>query len=142
MGAFDEAPDILIPDDSDPVAAAAFRKRWKWEPHEQVTIRGTYSAADQELIENASAGIKRDGKKRDLELHSGTARRKLLELMIKNWTFAKNGVPVPVNRETIGKLPPNYRNPILERIDEITEGMSEEEQEDFLVSASEPSEEN
>jgi len=140
MGAFDAVDNIEIPDDSNPEEAAAFRKQWKWEPHEKVIIRGSYSTADQEVVENASASLKKEGKKRDVEMRTGTARRKLLELMIIDWTLSYRGQPVPVSRENIGKLPINYRTPILERIDEITEGLTEEEQEDFLPSAAEPSE--
>lgn len=138
MGAFDEIPNITLPNPDDAETSAAFRKKWKWEPHEQVTIRGTYTAADQEIVENAASAIKREGKRADIDMRTGTMRRTLLERMIVGWTFAQGGAPVPVTKETIGRLPPNYRNPILEQIDEITGGMSEEEQEDFLPGVSAP----
>src|SRR5215469_6875566 len=128
MGAFDIVSNIVIPDDSNPDEAAAFRKRWKWEAHEQVIIKGAYTAADQEKVENAAATVKRGEKnRREMDLQSGTARRMLLETMIVDWTFARDGRKVSVSRETIGLLPAHYRTPILEKIDELTEGMSEEE---------------
>lgn len=138
MGAFDTINDIAIPDDSNLEEATAFRKQWKWDAHEIIFIRGTYTAADQEIVENASASVERNGKKSSLKLNSGTARRKLLERMIVKWTLTDRGIPVPVTPETIGKLPSNYRTPVLEKIDEVSGGMDEEEQEELLTSASEP----
>jgi hypothetical protein len=120
MGAFDEIPNIILPDPADPEAATAFRKQWGWEPHEQVILRGSYTAADQEAVENAASGVKSLGRGRpQLESRGGSARRTLLERMIVDWTFAQGGRTVPVTREMIGKLPVNYRRPILEKCDEI-----------------------
>jgi hypothetical protein len=143
MGAFDSIPNITLPDDSNTEAAAAFRKKWKWDAHELVILRGSYTAADQEAVENAASAMKqmRRGKPQ-LETRGGSARRVLLERMIVDWTFARNGQKVLVTKESIGELPPNYRTPILEQCDEIASGLSEEEQEDFLASANGHSEES
>jgi len=143
MGAFDEKPNILIPDDDrDTEAAKAFRVKWGWDAHDQIIVRGTFTAADQEQMENASSTLRGKGKKRNIEMKTGSARRTLLERMIVNWTLTKNGQIMPVTPETIGKLPANYRKPVLEACDEIAMTMDEEEQEDFLPSANGPLTEN
>ena len=135
MGAFDVAKPITIPDDSKPEEAAAFRKKWGWEAHEQVTIKGMYTGVEEEAVSNASSSIKGKGKNRDVEVHMGTARNKLLEVMIVGWTLVQNGRPVEVTDRAILRLPANYRKPILEKCDEIARTMDEEEEEDFLASS-------
>lgn len=143
MGAFDAKPNILIPDDDrDPKAAAEFRKKWGWDAGEQIIIRGVFTAGDQEEMENASSEIAGKGKKRNLKVKTGSARFKLLERMIVNWTLTEKGRTVPVTPEAIRRLPSNYRKPVLETCDEIAMTMDDEEQEDFLPDASEPSEES
>src|SRR6266851_2134354 len=135
MGAFDVARPITIPDDSKPEEAAAFRKKWRWEAYEQITIKGAFTGVEQEAVDNASNAIKGKGKNRDIDVRVGTARNKLLEVMIVGWTFAINGRPVEVTDRSILKLPANYRKPILEKCDEIAQTMDEEEEEGFLPSA-------
>lgn len=135
MGAFDVAKPIVIPDPNDEKAAEAFRKKWGWEPHEQVIIKGMFTGVEQEAVDNASSSMKGKGKNRDVEMHMGTARNKLLEVMILDWTFMQGGRKVEVSDRSILRLPANYRKPILERIDEIARTMDEEEEEDFLASA-------
>ncbi len=136
MGAFDRKPDILLPDDDkDKKAAEAFRKKWKWDPHEQIIIRGVFTAADQAEMENASSHLTGKGKNRSIDIKTGDARLKLLQRMIVNWTLSEGGRPVPVTAENIQRLPANYRKPVLEACDEIAMTMDEDEQEDFLASA-------
>lgn len=136
MGAFDAVRNILLPDDdADKEEAAAFRKKWKWEPGEVVILKGTYSTEDQERVENASGAIKGRGNKAETDMRIGSARVMLLEVMIVDWTLSMGGRKVEVSRHAIRRLPSNYRTPILEKIDEIAEPMSEEEQEDFLPSS-------
>lgn len=131
MGAFDETPNILIPDDeADPQAAAAFRKRWNWDPHEVVMLRGSYTAGDAEVVNNASMQTDKQGKP---IMVFGTGRLALLTRMIVDWTLAKNGRKVEVTPAAIRRLPANYTTPILERCDELAKAMTEEEQEDFLA---------
>ena len=131
MGAFDDVTTIILPDPGDPVAAEAFRRKWKWDPHEQVTLRGVYTAADAEVVGNASTLTE----KGSFTLQPGTGRIKLMEQMIVGWTFSRNGQPVPVSLRTIKSLPFNYMTPILEVCDKLAQTMSEEEQEDFLNGA-------
>lgn len=131
MGAFDEKAPIILPDPSDPIEAAKFRKKWSWEEHEQVLIKGIIDVSDQEYVTNLTA---KSGKKGEVELQAGTGRYALLDRMILNWTLLQNGQRVPVNKQNIRRLPANYANPILEAIDNIAAGMTEEEQEDFLPS--------
>ncbi len=142
MGAFDKVQNITIPNPDDTKASAAFRRKWGWDAHEQIIIRGRFTAADQEAMENASSAIKGKGKKRDVEIRQGTARRILLERMIVDWTLTQDGRPVEVTSENIGQLPATYRKPVLEAIDEIARFMDEDEQDDFLDGASEPTREN
>lgn len=138
MGAFDSIPNITIPNPDKPDEALAFRAKWKWEPHEQVLIKGIYTTADQEMVENASSGVSGKGKGAKADLRIGSSRRMLVEVMIVDWTLAQNGRKVEVSSAAIARLPSNYRDPILEAIDEVSGGMDESEQEDFLPSASEP----
>jgi hypothetical protein len=136
MGAFDVVANIVIPDPEDAAAAAAFRKKWKWEAHETVIIRGQFTTAMQEACENASSAFTgKTAKSAAAEARLGSGKRKMLEMMIVDWTFAEGGRKVAVSSATIGRLPANYRKPILDACDEIAEGMTEEEQEDFLPNA-------
>lgn len=135
MGAFDDTGTVVVPDPESPEDAAAFRKRWKWEAHEQVILKGTYTTADQESVENASSGMKGTGKQAALDVRLGSSRRRLLEVMILDWTLARNGMKVEVTKEAIGRLPANYRDPILSAIDTIASGMSEDEQQLFTSGA-------
>lgn len=138
MGAFDEVPDITIPDPTSPEAEAAFRRKWGWEAHEQVLIKGTVTVADQEYITNHYG---KSGRRGDIEVQMGAGRYAILDRMIRNWTFlygqgsAKQGQRVPVSPENIRRLPANYSNPVLEVIDKLARTMTEEEQDDFLRSA-------
>lgn len=134
MGAFDLAPNIILPDPSDTEAATAFRKKWRWEAHEQVILKGQFTAADQEITSNAGQNY-RNGSQNEIEMRFGSARLRMLERMIVDWTFAQNGRKVDVRPETIKRLPANYTTPILEICDQIAVGMSEEEQTRFFESA-------
>lgn len=135
MGAFDTIPNIVIPDDeADPGAAAAFRKKWGWEPHEQVIMRGSFSAGDQEAVGNAAMTTDRKGK---TSYQAGTGRLMLLNRMIVDWTFTSGGRKVSVTPEAVRRLRSNYTTPLLEKCDELAQGMTEEEQEDFFGSAKE-----
>lgn len=143
MGAFDKKPDILIPDDDrDPKAAKAFRQHWGWDSHEQIMIKGSFTAADQAEMENASSELAGKGRRRNLKVKTGDARLKLLECMIVNWTLTESGRPVQVTAANISRLPANYRRPVLEKCDEIAMTMDEEEQEDFLDASPAPSQES
>jgi len=132
MGAFDVKPPITIPDPSDPESATTFRKKWGWDPHEQVLIKGTIDVADQEYVTNLTA---KSSKRGEFELQAGTGRYALLDRMIQDWTLLQDGHRVPVSKVNIRRLPANYANPILEEIDKLAAGMTEEEQDDFLPSA-------
>ena len=130
MGAFDEKPPIVLPDPGNPETAAAFRKRWGWEDHEQVMIKGVVTVSDQEYVSNHYGKADRRGQ---IEISMGTGRYALLDRMIINWTFLANGMPVKVSPETIRRLPANYSNPILEEIDRLAATMTEDEQSAFLI---------
>lgn len=137
MGAFDEVSPVIIPNPDNPEMAEAFRKKWKWDAHEQCIIRGSYTAAAMEAVTNATLHSEMgSGKKNNITLQSGTGRIKLIECMVIRWTFAKNGQVVPINAHSIRQLPYNYQTPILEVCDDLAKDMlSEEEQSDFLNSA-------
>jgi len=128
MGAFDDVPEMIIPRSEEE------RKSWGWEPHEQVILKGSITVADQEYVTNNYSKTA-TGKDTSIEVQMGTGRFSLLDRMILRWTFTKNGMPVPFNRNTVRKLPAHYSNRILEVIDAISQPMSEEEQDDFLPSA-------
>jgi hypothetical protein len=132
MGAFDDKSPITVPDPSDDKAAAAFRKKWGWEAHEQVILKGTFTAGDQESMNNASVIVDKDGA---TTVQAGSARLKMLECMVVDWTLARNGQRVPVSSSAIKRLPANYSTPLLERCDQLASTMKEEEQEDFFDAA-------
>jgi len=132
MGAFDVVPNLVIPDPDNAQAAAEFRRKWRWEAHEQVIMRGSFTAGDQEAIGNAASSTDRRG---DVSYNAGTGRLKLLECMIVDWTLAVDGRKVEVTPGAIKRLPANYSLPLLEKCDELATAMSEEEQEDFFASA-------
>ena len=133
VGAFDRAKDILVPNDEKPEEAKAFREKWGWEPHEQITLRGKLTAGMQEEITNAVSGI---GPDNTFTLHSGSGRNVMLEQMIVRWTLARNGNVVDVNLDTIRELPTEYTIPLLEICDKLaTRVMNEEQQKSFLPSA-------
>ena len=141
MGAFDnQTANIAVPDDeADPIAAAAFRKRWGWDAHEIVMMRGTYTAGDMEAVGNAS--ISKD-KQNNPVFSAGSGRVHLLARMIVDWTLSAGGRKVAVTIEAIRHLPANYSTPLLEKCDELAKGMTEDEQEDFFISANGHSSEN
>jgi hypothetical protein len=126
MGAFDDFSPVTIPESEEQ------RKRWGWEPHEQVVLKGSMDIADQEYTANQMGALKKD---KSLEIRMGTGRFSLLDRMILSWTFTRNGKAVPLSQANIRKLPSRYSTPILEAIDRIVAPMSEEEQTDFLDSA-------
>jgi len=132
MGAFDVIPNITIPDPDNAEAAASFRKTWGWEPHEQVIMKGTLTAADQEVVGNASSSADKKG---NIETRLGSGKLIMLTRMIVDWTFAVQGRKVEVRPDTIRLLPANYIRPLLEKCDELAAGMTEEEQKDFFDSA-------
>ncbi len=129
MGAFDDFPPVTIPRSEDE------RKKWGWEPHEQVLLKGCMDVSDQKYTANKMGKM---GKNSVMEVQMGEGRYALLERMILSWTFTKNGQVVALSPANIGRLPSSYSTPILAVIDEITSGMSEQEQEDFLDSANGP----
>jgi len=135
MGAFDEVAPVTLPDPSDQEQATAFRKKWGWEQHEQVMLKGQIVVADQEYVTNQYLTSGTGKKSGEVTMQAGHGRFALLDRMIIDWSFLRNGQRVPVNRENIRRLPATYSNPILETIDKIAAGMSEEEQTDFLDSA-------
>lgn len=133
MGAFDEFPPVTIPANDDE------RKAWRWEPHEQVILKGCMDVSDQAYVANHYGQASKSG---DIAFQVGTGRYSLLHRMIIGWTFTRNGQPVPLTTANIDKLPSRYSVPILEAIDKIASGMSEEEQSDFLNSAAAPTSEH
>jgi hypothetical protein len=126
MGAFDDVSPITIPRSDEE------RKRWGWEPHEQVVLKGSITVADQEYVTDHYG---KSGKGGGIEMQMGKGRFAILDRVIMSWTFLRNGQPVPVNTHSIRQLPATYSNPILEIIDSLAQTMTQEEQESFLTSA-------
>jgi hypothetical protein len=131
MGAFDDVENITLPP-SDPVEAETFCKQWGWEPHEQVMLRGNVTVADQKYITNEYLKSTKGG---DAQMRAGDGRYALLNRMIISWSFTRNGQQIPLTPANIDRLPANYSNPILERLDKLASAMNEQEQQDFLTSA-------
>lgn len=133
MGAFDRAKNIIVPNDEKPEEAAAFRKKWGWEPHEQIIMRGKLTAGIQEEVANASSAIGADNTPL---LLAGSGRNIMLEQMIISWSLTRNGQPVEVSLDTIRELPTEYTTPLFELCDVLAAGvMTEAQQKSFLASA-------
>lgn len=132
MGAFDTVPNIVLPDPDKPEEAAAFRAKWRWEAHEQILLKGQWTAADMEAAGNISSGF---SGQQETEMRMGSARLVLLDRMIVDWTLMSGGRPVKKSSEMVRRLPSNYTLPILEICDRIATGMSQEAQDAFLDSA-------
>lgn len=141
MGAFDVVGNVEVPDDNNPDEAVRFRKKWKWEPHEKVIMRGTFLAADHEAVQNAmspSTPVNQGKQVKELGSRIGSGQVEMLHRMIVDWTLSSNGRKVEVTPQAIRRLPSNYMTPLLEKCDEIAATLTEEEQEDFLPGVSEP----
>lgn len=132
MGAFDDKQPIILPDPENTEEAAAFRRKWGWEIHEQVLLKPTITVADQIYVSNQTIRSKKNG---EMEMFAGVGRYAILERMIINWTFLRNGQRVPVSASNIQQLPANYANPILEKLDAMAAAMTDDEQQDFLISS-------
>jgi hypothetical protein len=128
MGAFDDVAPIILPRSDEE------RTKWGWEAHETVILKGQLDVSDQEYVANRYG---KADKKGNVEIAMGTGRYALLHRMIKSWTFMYNGKPVELSVSNINRLPASYSNPILSVIDELSQTMTEEEEDDFLPSASE-----
>lgn len=135
MGAFDDVAPITIPDPTDEQAEKMFRRKWHWDEHEMVMIKGTVTVADQEYVTN-KFGVASQERKGDLEYRMGNGRFAVLDRMIVDWTLlSPTGMKMPITPATIRRLPANYANPILEVIDGLTTTMTEGEQDDFFDGA-------
>lgn len=138
MGAFDDVAPITIPDQTDEAAASAFRRKWHWDSHELILIKGTVTVADQEYVTNKYGAASQE-RKGDIEYRMGNGRFAILDRMIVDWTLlSPNGTKMPISPASIRRLPANYANPVLEIIDGLTQAMTEEEQQDFLNGATGP----
>lgn len=138
MGAFDAKQPIVIPNPNNPEQAAAFREKWGWEPHEQVILRGVYTAGHMAAVQNASvhSDIGSDQASSRITLATGDGRLKLMECLIIGWTFKQGGQDVPVSIHAISQLPYHYMQPILEECDKISgTTLNQEQQKSFLTSA-------
>lgn len=133
MGAFSRVKNIIIPDPDNAKDSETFRKKWGWEAHEQITLKGAFTAGDQESVANVSTAIDADGKP---ILLAGTGRTHILERMIVSWTLAdERGNVVEISLANILQLPTNYTTPLLDVCDRLAAGMSKEAQQHFLASA-------
>jgi hypothetical protein len=138
MGAFDVIPNITLPDPDKPEEEKAFRAKWRWEAHEQVILKGVFTAGDQEAMTNVANSVKKIGDDPDdaeVEVLSGSARLKLLELMIVDWTLRDGNRKAKVGLAMIKRLPTNYTVPILEVCDRMAAGLSKKEKKSLPTSA-------
>ena len=136
MGAFDvKADDIIV------------IRNPKWEPHEQVRARTTVLVADEEWVTNQLIKIKQEMQSQgnrafrrakssmSIEAQLGAANRLWVSRMLVDWTFTKDGLPMPCNLESVKLLRQDYLDYIYEQImaaqpheeDEETEQGGEEE---------------
>jgi hypothetical protein len=159
MGAFDVIANITVPDPSGGPASAAyrekhgqeataeqeFRAKWGWEPHEQVIMRGAFTAGDHEAVQNATSPMTpvQQGKQvTELGARMGTGQMTMLERMVLDWTFTSGGRKVEVTPDMIRRLPSTYLTPLLEKCAEIAVAMTPEQQKAFLPSANGHTKEN
>lgn len=122
MGAFAKQNDVKI------------EGKAGWDEGEFITIKGSMTAGDIEMIATANGS-------------SGSVV-KMMEAMITDWNlYGDNNQPVPFNIingrknvRAIAALPVHYMNPVVEAIDGVAQAntMTDTEAQDFLTPALEP----
>ena|SRR5579859_4610998 len=137
MGAFDVKADDIIT-----------IRNPKWDAHESVRTRTTVLVADEEWVTNQLVKIKQDAQQQgnrafrrqknnmNMEAQLGAANRLWVFRMLVDWTFTKDGLPMPLSLESIKQLRGDYLDYIYEQImkaqpkDEDTEQGEDEEDAD------------
>ena len=74
-----------------------------------VEVKSELTQEDQDIITNAMVKLKEN---RDMDLNIG--RLILLERMVVSWSF-----PEPITRANLSRLRRKYRQPVLDRCDEL-----------------------
>lgn len=120
------------------------------KPHEWVRVKSYISAEDDAWIQNHSAQLGGPKNNRQLVMTIGDVRLALLRRMIITWQLTRtlhgpdgqtSEVQIPCTAQEIGRLPRTIANYIRKKIDELNPDEEEDEQ-DFLHDAGEPSEGN
>lgn len=117
MGAFDvKADDVIV------------IKGPKWEPHESCQARTTVLVADEEWVTNQLVKIKQEAQAQgnrafrrqknnmSMEAQIGATNRLWVFRMLVDWTFTKDGVPMPLTLESVKQLRQDYLDYIYEAI--------------------------
>lgn len=123
-----------------------------FRPHEWVLIRTEMSTEDNIIIQNRSAkmaGVKGGQKSVDITLTIGDTMLATIERMIVGWNLTKtvygpdgqgHDMPIPYSTSAVRKLPKRITDFVYKKINEYNPDEEEEEQERFLPSVVDASE--
>lgn len=124
MPAFDaprDREDIII-----------IRDEKHWDPHESARARTVVRVADEEWVKNqqifirpkkgnraqrrAQGGLQRQDADVDIKNQLGAVNRLWVQRMLVDWTFTKDGMPMPISSESMKLLDQSYVDYIYEAI--------------------------
>lgn len=112
MAAFTRVEEVTIP------RTPEEGQQWGWEPHESVTLKGTFTVGDAEASSIIKMTPNEQGKP---EVTTSTSLTKQMYRMIKRWTLTDEQHRVAeVTLRNIEMLPVHYLTPIMDAIEEIT----------------------
>lgn len=125
-----------------------------FRPHEWVLIRTEMTTEDSIVIQNRlakMANIKQGQKNTEITMTLGDSMLATLERMIVGWNLTKavydpsgasRDMPIPYSTSAVRKLPKRITDFVLKKINEYNPDEEEEEQERFLPSVIDASEDN
>lgn len=90
---------------------------------EWIDVKEELSQEDQDFILNKMAHA--SAKKENSEVQIDLGKLALLQRSIVSWSFKDGDKPIPVDREHISNLRQRYRQPALEKIDELNSTAAE-----------------
>jgi hypothetical protein len=140
-------PEQFVPDDP---FLEQIRADWM-KPHEWILIQGEMTTEDNVVIQNKLAKISAgQAKKKEFTLNLGDVMLAKLERMVKGWNIivtrttpdgSTREVPIPYSVQNIRKLPKRYTDFMDKEINKRNPDPDEDEQEAFLPSVVDSSEE-
>lgn len=121
-----------------------------FKPGEFVLLRLEMTAEDDIAIKNRLARLRGKGKSAEMVMTLGDSELATMERMILGWNLSRKVVdpqghmremPLAFNRENVKRLPKKVWDYVYKKINEYNPDMDEEEQEHFLPSVIDASEE-
>lgn len=134
MSAFD------APKDRDDIITVRDKKNW--DPHESCRIRTVKRGGDEEWVTNQLLRLKSQALKKqksrsrrnqqtgiEIESNLAAANRLWVQRMLVDWTFTKNGVPMPINDQSMAMLDQSYIDYIYDQLQDAQPEDDDEEEE-------------